>query len=1121
MIPKITRPMTTMPTWLTATILVFLMLAAAITATAASGTSQPLNASLPENSPAGTSLGTPLGTTEPSGTVSYSLSGPDAALFNINPATGEVTLAQGASPDFETKASYSMTITATASLAVSVENVDEPGTVSLSTDAPRSGEPLSASLTDPDGSVSALSWRWLRSTQEGWEDIADATAPDYTPRAGDVGRRLQASAAYDDGSGEDRTAQAETGEPVMNDPPEFSADTASLNVDENTPPGAPVGSPITATDRNGDNVTYSLTGNGKFTVEPQTGQIRVAEGAALDHEAAGTHSLSLRAQDVHGDHDEISVAVTVNNLDEAGTLTLSHGNLRAGSILTASLDDPDGSVDNETWQWQRDRQNIQGSNSGSYTASTGDVGHVLSVSVSYTDGHGPDKSAEASTGSAVGNDAPAFPAQNMGRTLDENAPTGTAAGDPVTAADPNDDPLTYSMTGTNLFSINGNTGEITAKSPMDHEAQASYVVTVTATDVHGATAQTEVTIAVNNLDEPGIVSLSNTAPRAGEAISAHLSDPDGTASNETWQWRRDGSDIPGATSSSYTATAEDMGHMLSVTVSYEDPQGPGKSAQASADAPVTNDPPSFDAAGPVSIRVAEDTSAGTNIGTPLSATDPNSDTLTFALTGEGASDFAVNEDGHITVATTLDHESRPSYSLTATVSDPAGGSDSTTVNITVENAEEPGIVVFDTSNQPQAGLEIAASLSDPDGGVNSENWQWQSSDSETGPWNDIEGAGSASYTPQAGDIDRYLRAVATYRDGHGTGQDQAQATTTHPVMPEPNHPPAFLDSLTTTFNISINVREGIRVAPPFTAEDPNGDTLVYSIVPGTPDAFTINPATGEVLMGSLELTEGATHTASISVTDSLDDAGREDQSPDDTLDLTMTMVNPNIVIQPSSRQAFPRGLWVDDDIVVTTNDSNRDWARYYDRDTQQHLSDRSFRIRTGRFSSMNGVWSDGDTLFVLAADRNWSNPKGKVFAYSLSDGARRKSEDIPLHRTNSHPNGLTARDGVMYIGDNRDDKVYAYNIESRSYQEDHDINGIDTFRREITDIWLDGETIWISYWLSDFVRAYDMATGDSKPGLDIQTARENAGPSGIYSDGFNLWCMDSVNDTIYGYVLPQ
>ena len=302
------------------------------------------------------------------------------------------------------------------------------------------------------------------------------------------------------------------------------------------------------------------------------------------------------------------------------------------------------------------------------------------------------------------------------------------------------------------------------------------------------------------------------------------------------------------------------------------------------------------------MTVPEDAPTGTNVGEPLAATDPNDDTLAFALTGDGARDFTVDDNGQITVASALDHESRSSYSLTATVSDPAGGSDSTPVSITVENAEEPGSVAFDTAGQPEVNTPITASLSDPDGGVNGESWQWQSSDSETGPWNHVAGSDSASYTPQKGDIDQYLRAVVTYRDGHGTGQDTAQATAGLPVRPEPNRPPAFLDSLTTTFNISINVREGVRVAPPFTATDPNEDALTYSIIPGTPDTFTINPATGEVLMGSLELTEGATFTASISVTDGLDDAGREDHSPDDTLDLAMTIVNPNIVIEPVNNQ---------------------------------------------------------------------------------------------------------------------------------------------------------------------------------------------------------------------------
>ena len=499
-----------------------------------------------------------------------------------------------------------MTITASANLVVSVDNVDEPGTVSLSTGSPRSGEALNASLTDPDGSVSALSWRWQRSTEEGWEDIADATAPDYTPGAGDVGSRLRAVATYDDGSGQGRTAQAATAEPVRNDPPEFGADAANLAVDENTAPGALVGSPITASDPNGDDVSYSLTGSGEFTVDPRTGQIRVSEGAALDHEATATHSLTLRAEDAHGDHDEISVTVRVNNLEEAGTLTLSHGDLRAGSVLTASLEDPDGSVSGESWQWNRASNPITGATGSSYTATTGDVGHVLNVSVSYTDGHGPGKSASVATGSAVGNDAPTFPSETMERAIDENAPEGTAAGAPVTATDPNDDVLTYSMTGAAAFSIDRQTGQISNRIPHGPRGPVQ---------VHGDRHRHRRPRGHgpgggdHRRQQPGragYVSLSNTAPRAGDTIAASLTDPDGETSNETWQWRRDGSDITGATSDSYTADAEDLGHTLSVTVSYEDPQGPGKSAQASADAPVSNDPPAFDAAGPVAMTVPED-----------------------------------------------------------------------------------------------------------------------------------------------------------------------------------------------------------------------------------------------------------------------------------------------------------------------------------------------------------------------------------------------------------------------------------------------------------------------------------------------------------------------------------
>ena len=214
-----------------------------------------LTTQVPENSASGISLGTPLQTTAEPGATTYSLSGTDAALFSIDPRTGEIRLAAGATPDFEAKSEYSVTITASAQLTVQVTNVDEPGSVTLSNDSPRTGEPVNATLSDPDAGVENLRWQWQRQEGDHWQDIADANSDDHTPGSGDVGHRLQAVATYDDNAGQGHTAQAATGNPVRNDPPEFGDDTANLAVDENTAPGATVGDPITAADPNGDDVS--------------------------------------------------------------------------------------------------------------------------------------------------------------------------------------------------------------------------------------------------------------------------------------------------------------------------------------------------------------------------------------------------------------------------------------------------------------------------------------------------------------------------------------------------------------------------------------------------------------------------------------------------------------------------------------------------------------------------------------------------------------------------------------------------------------------------------------------------------------------------------------------------
>ena len=1112
--------------WLPATALalaaaVALLMYLAISAVNPTQASNPSpGAQINENSAPGASLGHPVSISSAGLSATYSLSGPDAGSFRIDPATGEVRLAEGVSPDFEAKPRYDVTVTVSAEVVITVNNLNEPGQVALSNDAPSAGDTITATLSDPDGGVTGASWAWSRGEDGNWNPIPGANGASYTAQGDDIGHRLRAEVSYDDDAGTANQASAATANPVRNDPPAFASSAVNRSVPEDAEDGTGVGAPVTATDPNGHDVRYSITGSSAFTVHETSGQISVSGEGALDHEAQAQHVLTLTATDPHQGQGSTTVTVNVANVEEPGAVSLSHGQLRRGTTVAAELTDPDGDISNVSWQWQRGQDDIAGATGSSYVAAPEDVGHRLSAEARYDDGHGAGKSARATTTVAVGNDAPVFDEATPQRSVDENAPAGTSVGAAVTATDPNGDTLTYSMDPGN-FTI-AQDGAVTTTRVLDHEAAASHTAQVTATDQHGAQVQVTLTVRVNNLDEPGTVSLDNDSPKVGDTLNASLSDPDGSASGAAWQWQNgDGAnwtDISGATASAYTVKSSDLGRKLRASVAYSDPQGSGKTATSGATGAVSNDPPAFDSDGPVNITVDENNAPGATVGSALGASDPNNDTLTYSLEGADASSFSIDGNGQITATVILDHESKNSYAFQAEVSDPAGGTDHVNVNVSVNNVEEQGTVSLSPAGDPQAKQTITAVLNDPDGNIRDETWQWQSGPNASGPWTDLGGAASASYTPVEGDVDSHLRVTVSYTDGFGAEADAASATTTA-VQPEPNHAPSF-DDATTTFNISVNVREGVRVAPPFTATDLNGDTLTYSIAPDTPNSFTIDAETGEVLMGSLELAEGATYTATISVTDGLDGDRNPDTTADDTLDLTMTIVNPNVEITPASNHSFPNGLWVSDDLVVTTNSgSSEDWVLFYDRSTLVEIADRSFEIENPQFPKPMGVWSDGETLYVLVV--NQGGGRDRIQAFSLENGNRINSKSFNLHNDNASPAGLTGHGGLLYVADNGDNKVYAYDPATKRRSSGNDIGGIDRLGKVMTDLWLNGTTVWISYWRSDFIRAYSVSDGSRLPGLDIQVAAENRGPTGIDSDGFNLWALDQVNDTVYGYVVPQ
>ena len=387
---------------------------------------------------------------------------------------------------------------------------------------------------------------------------------------------------------------------------------------------------------------------------------------------------------------------------------------------------------------------------------------------------------------------PVFQQTSYTFSVNENATSGTVG--TVRAVDPASQTVTYSMGGTDVidfdddFQLNATTGVITVKSTatIDFETKDSYAVTVTATDTAGAGATADVTINVTNRDEAGTVSLSETTPSLGQPLTATLDDPDGSVSGQSWTWARGASrtggfaTISGANTASYTPVQDDVNRYLRARVTYTDLFGSGKSAQAVSDnATSPSRPPVFGQAS-YTFTVDENATSG-SVGT-VSATDPdNADTVTYTVRGTGAAafngDFSLNStSGAITVRSdaTINYESRSSYTVTIRASDQHGSSNDADVTVNVNNVDEAGSVRL-SSRVPVISYPLRATLSDPDGGVSGVSWQWASASTRTGTFTDISGATSSNYVPVNGDLDKYLRARASYSDSFGSGKS-AEAT---------------------------------------------------------------------------------------------------------------------------------------------------------------------------------------------------------------------------------------------------------------------------------------------------------------------------------------------------------
>ncbi len=835
--------------------------------------------SVAENTPAGRNIGLPLAATDPdSDPLTYALGGTDSGHFAL---AGNQLRTSGALDYEGVKNSYLVTVTVsdgrggtdTIAVTITVTNVDDTPTVTPTPVAPTGtlafdkvgvarrtvdayapvgtavGAPVtatvSAGMAGPFYSVYTRSSPFTVDRLTGQLRTARKLGPadEYTIQllATDGKGRLDVIGVI----------ITVTGGRANRDPVFREGASATRSVVAGSSRGVRVGRPVTATDPDGDALFYMVSGtdSSHFSIGSGSGQIKV--GRPL---TKSSYSFEVVVGDLKGGVDVLDITITVTAVDAppvattptptpnrapsfdegAGASRSVAENTPAGRNIGLPLAATDPDSDSLTYA-------LGGTDSGHFVLSGNrlrtsgaldyeGVKNSYAVTVTVSDGRGGTDSIDVTitvtnvdeapvVAPTPANRAPSFDeGAGASRSVAENTPAGTDIGLPLAATDPDSDSLTYALGGADSghFALSDN--QLRTSGALDYEGvKNSYAVTVTVSDGRGGTDTIAVTITVTNVNEAPVVAPppANRAPSFDEGASASRSVAENTPAGTDIGLPLAATD-PDGDSLTYALSGTDSGHFAlsgnqlrtsgdyagvkssySVTVYVSDGRGGTDSIDVTVtvinvdEAPVEPTPqanraPSFDEGANTTRSVAENTEAGQDIGLPLAATDPDSDSLTYALSGADSGHFALSGN-RLQTSGALDYEGQNSYSVTVNVSDGNGGSDTTAVTITVTNVNEPpgalpGLAVFEEVN----GIRVSWSAPDMTGKPPITGYDVQYKLVTATDWNDHSHSGTGTTIQGLTAGSTYNVRVRAKNDEGNSVWARAQTTpTAPPVTPVP------------------------------------------------------------------------------------------------------------------------------------------------------------------------------------------------------------------------------------------------------------------------------------------------------------------------------------------------
>ena len=307
------------------------------------------------------------------------------------------------------------------------------------------------------------------------------------------------------------SAPARAAAPIVNN--------QTMTIAENSPNGtSPSPSKIAAFDPEGQPLTFdALSGDGMaaFSINQITGVITVTDSSLLDFEVKKTFTINVRVTDSGIPAESDEATITINLIDQAdqapvmGDQTFSvpensNAGATVGTLVYSDADTNDSHTFDITGGSGDGLFNID--SLGKITVAPGaqlnfEATPTYNMTVEIEDEGNLTDTALITVNLININENPTVSPATF--TISEAAGNGTVVGT-VTASDPENQTLSFSIAGVSPFAIGANSGQLTVadSSQLNFEADPSIEITVMALDPGGKSGSATVTINLTEENDP-------------------------------------------------------------------------------------------------------------------------------------------------------------------------------------------------------------------------------------------------------------------------------------------------------------------------------------------------------------------------------------------------------------------------------------------------------------------------------------------------------------------------------------------------------------------------------------------------------------------------------------------